>query len=453
MSANLVVRGERVVTPAGVRRASIHIRGEKIIAVENWESVPAGCPVHDAGRAVVMAGLVDTHVHINEPGRTDWEGFATATRAAAAGGTATLIDMPLNNIPATTNVAALEEKRRVARGHCWVDVGFWGGVVPGNAGDLRPLRDAGVLGFKCFLVPSGVTEFAHVGESDLREAMPVLASLGVPLLAHAESPRPINAALRRLGDEDPRRYRTWLQSRPPQAERDAIAMLVALGREFRAPVHIVHLSDAMALPILRRARREGVAVTVETCPHYLYFRSGGVPLGAVQYKCAPPIRDSANRDMLWRALQKGLIDLIVSDHSPCPAELKTGARGDFFKAWGGIASLELRLPVVWTAARTRGLGVEHVARWLAEAPARMAGLAGRKGTIMPGADADLVIWEPGKPFKVKQSSLQQKNKLTPYDGKTLLGVVQATYLRGKLIFERGRFAGDARGSLLAASAH
>jgi allantoinase len=453
MSVELVVRSERVVTPDGVRRASIYISGEKIIAVENWESVPASCPLHDVGRAVVMAGLVDTHVHINEPGRTDWEGFQSATRAAAAGGTTTLIDMPLNNIPATTTVPALEEKRRAARGQCWVDVGFWGGVVPGNAGDLRPLREAGVFGFKCFLVPSGVAEFAHVAESDLREALPILASLGVPLLAHAESPRPIEAAMRRLRDEDPRRYRTWLRSRPPQAERDAIALLVALSREFRAPVHIVHLSAAMALPILRRARREGVAITVETCPHYLYFRSGSVPAGAVQFKCAPPIRDSANRDVLWRALQKGLIDFIVTDHSPCPANLKADAHGDFFKAWGGIASLELRLPVVWTAVRARRLGVEAVARWLAEAPARMAGLGGRKGTLTAGADADLVVWDPGKTFHVKQSNLQHKNKLTPYDGKTLAGVVQATYLRGNLIFERGRFAGDARGSLLEPMAH
>ncbi len=453
MSAELVVRGERVVTPGGMRRASIHVRGGKIIAVENWEAVPAGCPLHDAGRAVVMAGLVDTHVHINEPGRTDWEGFHTATRAAAAGGTTTLIDMPLNNIPATTTVAALEEKRDAARGQCWVDVGFWGGVVPGNAGGLRGLRDAGVFGFKCFLVPSGVPEFAHVGESDLRVALPILAGLGVPLLAHAELPRPIEAAMRRLRDEDPRRYRTWLRSRPPQAERDAIALLVALSREFRAPIHIVHLSAAMALPILRRARREGVRVSVETCPHYLYFRSGGVPAGAVQFKCAPPIRDSANRDVLWRALQKGLIDFITSDHSPCPADLKTGARGDFFKAWGGIAALELRLPSVWTAARARGFGVEDLARWLAEAPARMAGLAGRKGTLATGADADLIVWDPSKVFHVKQSALQQKNKLTPYDGKPLAGVVQATYLKGKLIFERGRFAGQASGSLLEPEAH
>jgi allantoinase len=452
MSAELVVRSERVVTPSGVRRASIHIRDGRIAAVESWESIPPGCPLHDAGRAVVMAGLVDTHVHINEPGRTEWEGFQSATRAAAAGGTTTLIDMPLNSVPATTTVAALEAKRSAARGQCWVDVGFWGGVVPGNANDLRPLRDAGVFGFKCFLVPSGVPEFGHVSESDLREALPILASLGVPLLAHAEAPRPIDAAMRRLHGEDPRRYRTWLRSRPPQAERDAIALLVGLSREFRAPIHIVHLSAALALPILRRARREGVRISVETCPHYLYFRSGGVPAGAVQFKCAPPIRDSVNRYVLWRALQKGLIDFIVSDHSPCPAHLKTGADGDFFKARGGIASLELRLPAVWTAARTRGFGVEAVARWLAEAPARMAGLAGRKGTLEPGADADLVVWDPGQVFHVKQSGLHQKNKLTPYDGKPLAGVIQATFLKGKLIFERGRIAENPCGSLLVPNA-
>jgi allantoinase len=448
MSAEFVVRSERVVTPAGVRRASIRIRDGKIAAVGEWEAVPAGCPLYDAGAAVVMAGLVDTHVHINEPGRTDWEGFHSATRAAAAGGTTTLIDMPLNNIPATTNVAALEEKRRAARGQCWVDVGFWGGVVPGNANDLRPLHEAGVFGFKCFLVPSGVPEFAHVAEADLREALPILASLGAPLLAHAEVPRPIDAATRRLKREDPRRHRTWLRSRPPQAERDAIALLVRLSREFRAPVHVVHLSAALALPVLRRARREEVRVSVETCPHYLYFRSGGVPHGAVQFKCAPPIRDSANRTLLWRALDKATIDFVVSDHSPCPANLKTDAEGDFFKAWGGIASLELRLPVTWTAARRRGFSLERIARWLAEAPAHMAGLAGRKGTLEPGADADLLVWKPEKTFRVKPPSLHQKNKLTPYAGETLAGVVQATFSRGKLVFERGGFVGEACGSLL-----
>ncbi len=448
MSAEFVIRSERVVTPAGVRRASVRIRDGKIAAVGEWEAVPAGCPLYDAGPAVVMAGLVDTHVHINEPGRTDWEGFYSATRAAAAGGTTTLIDMPLNNIPPTTNAAALEEKRRAARGQCWVDVGFWGGVVPGNANDMRPLHEAGVFGFKCFLVPSGVPEFAHVTEADLREALPILASLGVPLLAHAEVPRPIDAATRRLQREDPRRHRTWLRSRPPQAERDAIALLVRLSREFRAPVHVVHLSAALALPVLRRARREEVRVSVETCPHYLYFRSGGVPHGAVQFKCAPPIRDSANRTLLWRALDKATIDFVVSDHAPCPAALKTDAHGDFFKAWGGVASLELRLPVTWTAARRRGFGLERIARWLAEAPARMAGLAGRKGTLEPDADADLLVWSPEKTFRVKPPSLHQKNKLTPYAGETLAGVVQATFSRGKLVFERGGFVGEACGSLL-----
>ncbi|MGB6429181.1 MAG: allantoinase AllB, partial [Candidatus Acidiferrales bacterium] len=344
MKLDLVVRSERVITPQGVRRAALHIRSGRITAVADWESAPAGCKLYDVGRSVVMAGLVDSHVHINEPGRTSWEGFSTATRAAAAGGVTTLVDMPLNSIPATTTLRALEAKRRAARGRCYVDVGFWGGVVPGNTAALRPLHEAGVFGFKCFLVPSGVPEFAHVTERDLRAAMPVLARLCAALLAHAELPGPIEAATARLARANPKRYATWLASRPPEAECDAIALLIRLAREFRARVHIVHLSASAALPSLRRARRAHFPISVETCPHYLFFSSAAIRDGAVAFKCAPPIRDATNRDRLWRALARGEIDFIVSDHSPCPPEMKTGARGNFFRAWGGIASLELRLP-------------------------------------------------------------------------------------------------------------
>jgi allantoinase len=448
MKLDLVVRSERVVTPQGVRRAALHIRHGRIAAVADWESAPAGCPLYHAGRAVVMAGLVDSHVHINEPGRTSWEGFATATRAAAAGGVTTLIDMPLNSIPATTTLSALKAKRRAARGHCLVDVGFWGGVVPGNAAALRPLHEAGVFGFKCFLVPSGVPEFAHVAERDLRAALPVLARLGSPLLAHAELPGPIEAATGRLARANPKRYRTWLASRPPEAECDAIALLIRLARESRARVHIVHLSAAAALPLLRRARRARVAVSVETCPHYLFFSSSAIPDGAVAFKCAPPIREASNRDRLWRALARGEIDFIVSDHSPCPPKMKTGARGNWFRAWGGIASLELRLPIVWTEARRRGHSLSQVAHWLAEGPARLLGLEGRKGILAPGADADLVVWDPEKMFHVKRSQMHQRHKLTPYAGEALAGVVQATFLKGRRIFADGKFFGRPSGSLL-----
>jgi allantoinase len=448
MKLDLIIRSECVVTPQGVRRAALHIHRGRIAAVADWESAPAGCPLYDSGRSVVMAGLVDSHVHINEPGRTSWEGFSSATRAAAAGGVTTLIDMPLNSIPATTSLPALRAKRRAARGRCWVDVGFWGGVVPGNVAALRPLHEAGVFGFKCFLVPSGVPEFAHVAERDLREALPVLARLDSPLLAHAELPGPIDAVASRLVRANPKRYETWLASRPPEAECEAIALVIRLSREFRAQVHIVHLSASAALPSLRRARHARYPVSVETCPHYLFFESGAIADGAVAFKCAPPIRDATNRDRLWRALDRGEIDFIVTDHSPCPPKMKTGARGNFFRAWGGIASLELRLPVVWTEARRRGYSLEQVARWLAEGPARLLGLEGRKGVLAEGADADIVVWDPDKMFHVKPAKLHQRHKLTPYAGATLAGVVQATFLKGRKIFADGKFFGRPAGSLL-----
>jgi allantoinase len=448
MKLDLVVRSERIVTPQGVRRAALHVSRGRIAAVADWDSAPAGCALHDAGRSVVMAGLVDSHVHINEPGRTSWEGFATATRAAAAGGVTTLIDMPLNSIPVTTSVSALRAKRRAARGRCRVDVGFWAGVVPGNVAALRALHEAGVFGFKCFLVPSGVPEFERVDEGDLRAALPVLAQLDSLLLAHAELPGPIEAATERLARPNPKRYETWLASHPPEAECDAIALLIRLSREFRARIHIVHLSASAALPSLSRARHARYPVSVETCPHYLYFSSDAIPDGAVNFKCAPPIRDATNRDRLWRALARGEIDFIVTDHSPCPPKMKSGARGDFFRAWGGIASLELRLPVIWTEARHRGHTLEQVARWLAEGPAHLLGLDGRKGILAPGADADLVIWDPEKMFHVKQAQLHQRHNLTPYNGEELAGVVQATFLRGRRIFADGKFLGPPAGSLL-----
>jgi len=453
MKLELVIRSERVVTSQGVRRAALHINRGRIASIAPWESVPAGCSLYDAGRAVIMAGLVDSHVHINEPGRASWEGFSTATRAAAAGGITTLIDMPLNSIPATTSLPALQAKRRAARGRCRVDVGFWGGVVPGNVAALLPLHEAGAFGFKCFLVPSGVPEFAHVTERDLRAALPTLARLRTPLLAHAELPGPIDGATARLARANPKRYRTWLASRPPESESDAIALLIRLAREFRTNIHIVHLSAASALPMLRRARRASLPISVETCPHYLAFASDAIPDGDVAFKCAPPIREAANREQLWRALARDEIDFIVSDHSPCPPRMKTGARGNFFRAWGGIASLELRLPIVWTAARRRGHTLEQVAQWLAAGPARLLGLEGRKGVLAPGADADIVVWDPDKMFHVKRSQMHQRHKLTPYNGEKLAGVIQATFLRGRLIFADGKVLGRPSGSLLERKAH
>jgi allantoinase len=438
LTPDLVVRGRRVATPDGIAPASIHIEAGTITAVRAWEEVPGGAAVIEAGEAVVMPGLVDTHVHINEPGRTDWEGFETATRAAAAGGITTLVDMPLNSIPATTTREALRAKVEAAQGRCRVDVGFWGGVVPGNAGEIAGLLEDGVLGFKAFLVPSGVDEFEHVEEADLREALPELARRGAVLLAHAELPGPIEAAAGVWEEQGPDAYDRYLRSRPDAAETEAIDLLLRLCRETGARVHIVHLATAEALPALREARRKGLPVTVETCPHYLTFAAEEVPDGAVEIKCAPPVRSRENRERLWQALGAGDIDLIASDHSPSPPERK---RGSFREAWGGIASLQLALPAVWTGARERGFSLPDVVRWMSLNPARLAGLR-NKGSILPGFDADLVIWEPETAFRVEPEALQHRHKLTPYAGRTLNGAVRRTLLRGRTVYDGGGFPGQ-----------
>jgi len=440
MTEPLALRSTRVVLPDGVRAATVHVRDGVIAAIDD-----AGAAT-DLGDLVVMPGLVDTHVHVNEPGRTHWEGFETATRAAAAGGVTTLVDMPLNSIPATTSLAALEEKRRAAAGRCRVDVGLWGGVVPGNTGELQPLWDAGVLGFKCFMVPSGVEEFGHVGEAELREAMPVLAELGAPLLVHAEAPAAIAVAAGPAGD--PREYATYLRSRPDAAEVEAVELVIALCREYRTRVHIVHVASARVLPLLRRARGDGLPITAETCPHYLHFAAGEVPDGRTEHKCAPPIRDAGTREALWLALAEGDLDLVATDHSPCPPEMKGLDAGDFFSAWGGIASLQLGLSVTWTGARARGCGLDRMAEWLCAAPARLAGLSSRKGAIAVGRDADLVVWDPEASQRVDGAALQHRHPITPYHDVVLSGVVRKTYVRGTLIYDEGGFPGEPGGRIL-----
>lgn len=442
--SDLVIRGTRVVTPTGVRPAAVHITAGTITAVTDHGDVGGSATVSDADNAIVMAGVVDTHVHVNEPGRTDWEGFQTATRAAAAGGVTTVLDMPLNSVPATTNVAALEAKRRAAAGKCWVNVGFIGGVVPGNTGELRALHEAGVLAFKCFLVPSGVEEFPAVSEGDLRAALPVLAALGAPLMVHAELPALISTA----APENPRRYADYRASRPAEAEVEAVALAIRLAEELGARVHIVHLSSERSLPLLRDARARGVAVSAETCPHYLTFAADEIDDGATVFKCAPPIREAATREALWEALVSGDIDGIVSDHSPCPPALKCEDTGDFFAAWGGIASLQLGIPAVWDGARKRGIGVAQVARWMCEAPARLAGLGSRKGRIAPGYDADLVIWNPDQPVLVNPDALHHRHKLTPYASRVLHGDVLATYVAGRLVYANRQLAGRPAGEFL-----
>jgi allantoinase len=442
----LVVRSRRVVTDR-VAPAAIHVRAGRIECVAAWDDVPAGARLDDLGELAVLPGIVDTHVHLNEPGRTEWEGFATATRAAAVGGVTTLVDMPLNAIPPTTTREALSAKRAAATGQCAVDVGFWGGVVPGNAGELAGLVADGVRGFKCFLVDSGVAEFGWVGEADLAPAMAILAGLGAPLLVHAEVAGPIDAAAASLAGADPRRYATYLASRPPAAEEQAIALVTRLCRATGARTHIVHHSAASALDQLRAARAEGLPLTAETCPHYLHFIAEAIPDGATPFKCAPPIRDAANREALWRALAEGVLDLVASDHSPCSPGLKALEAGDFVAAWGGVAGLQLALPVVWTEASARGHSLVDVARWMSAAPARLARLD-RKGAIAAGRDADLIAFDDGGTTAVTPASIQHRHRVTPYAGETLRGSVAATYLRGQRVAEAGRALATDRGALL-----
>jgi allantoinase len=450
-----VIRGHRVVTPVSTSPASIHIRDGRISRVSSYDDVPGGCVVVEAGEdSVVMPGLVDTHVHINEPGRTDWEGFESATRAAAAGGVTTLVEMPLNSIPPTTTLEGFKTKLSAAEGQCSVDVGFWGGVVPGNFAELRGLSDAGVLGFKCFLVHSGVDEFPNVTEADLRAAMPLLAQLGAVLIVHAETPAPIEDSLKALTQageqEDPRHYRTFLESRPRKAEDEAVALMIRLSRETGARVHIVHHSSADALPLLRAAKAEGLPITVETCPHYLSFCAEEIDEGATEFKCCPPIRERENRVQLWDALEEGLIEMVVSDHSPCPPEMKLRESGDFLQAWGGISSLQFRLPVMWTEASRRAstASLNQLVQWLASAPAKLVGLEHRKGAIQEGHDADIVIWNPSRTFTLETSMIQHRHKLTPYLGQKLSGVVEQTFLRGEKIYDSGHFVSHPRGRML-----
>jgi allantoinase len=473
------IRGRRVLMGGRLQPASIHVDANgRIAGIADYDA-PAATGVTDVGDLILMAGVVDTHVHVNEPGRTAWEGFETATRAAAAGGITTIVDMPLNSIPATTTVAALEAKRGAARGRSQVDVACWGGVVPGCADDVLPLARAGVLGFKCFLAPSGVDEFPHVTALDLRSVAPRLVESGLPLLVHAELPDALDPTWSERAD--PRDYAAYLRSRPVGAEVRAIEQMVDLAREFgpRAPssavdvhdgaeatsasgapvsaglrVHIVHVSSADGVRAIRAARAEGLPISGETCPHYLTACDrdvesadrDGVP--RTWWKCAPPIRSDADREALWSALADGVLSLVATDHSPSPPELKCGATGDFARAWGGIASLQLAVPIVWTGARARGYAVADVARWLAEGPAALAGLSQRKGRIAIGLDADLVAWDPDARFRVDPAALHHRHAVTPYAWQELRGRVAQTWVRGRCVYDRGAFPSPAAGDVL-----
>jgi allantoinase len=445
------IRGRRVLTPDGIRPARIEISGERIVAVSSPEEAnrsDAGtADVYDAGDLLVFPGFVDTHVHVNEPGRTEWEGFETATDAAAAGGVTTIVDMPLNCSPVTCSVSALEAKREAAAGKLRVDVGFWGGVVPGNAAELAGLAAAGVLGFKCFLVDSGLDEFPPVGEAELRPAMRELARLGLPLLAHAEVPGPISVAARGRPDGSAG-YADWLASRPPEAEVEAVRLLVRLAGETGCAVHVVHVSAHQCLPVIASAKDAGLPVTAETCPHYLTFAAEGIPAGSTLFKCAPPIREAENRERLWQGLEDGTLDLVASDHSPCPAAARALDTGDFFAAWGGIGSLQLGAAAVWSGARDRGIDPARLASWMSAAPARLAGLDGRKGSIATGFDADLVIFDPDAEFVVDAHRLRDRHRLSPYEGRTLAGLVRRAWVRGRPAFADGELVGGRDGELL-----
>ena len=444
---DLVIRAPRVISGhgGGEIAAAVGVRDGSVAALMPLNHEATAASVLELDSAVVlMPGLVDSHVHICEPGNTAWEGFAAATRAAAAGGITTLVDMPLDSVPSTVSVAALELKRQAAAGQCHVDVGFWGGVIPGNRADLVPLHQAGVLGFKCFLAHSGSDDFPPVTDREMREALGVLRELGSPLLVHAESAEAAAA----IGEATGPSYARYLASRPRGVENLAICQVIEAARRSGGRAHVVHLSSSDALPMIASARRDGVAVTAESCPHYLTLTAEEIPDGATAFKCSPPIREVANRELLWGGLRDGAVDLVVSDHSPATADMKEVAGGNFGAAWGGISSLQLGLPLIWTGARARGHSLGAVASWMSAGPARLAGLRG-KGKVAVGYDADFALFAPDESFVVDQGQLHHRHPLTPYQGRTLSGVVRGTFLRGELIDPgrpRGQLLGGREGA-------
>jgi len=460
----------RVITPTGVIEATLILADGKIQEVLPGRVEREGIPFESFGDKVIMPGVIDAHVHINEPGRTEWEGFETATKAAAAGGITTLIEMPLNASPVTTTVDALNLKLEAAKGKLHVNVGFYGGVIPSNIDDLDGLLRGGVFGIKAFLTHSGIDEFPNVTEADLRRALPILRRHNAMLLVHCEleglvvssklsgqqatTKEPDNSELRTDNNANgPRSYQHYLASRPPHWETDAIALMISLSEEFDVHVHIVHVSDAEALPLIRDAKKRGLRITAETCPHYLVFCAEEIPDGATEFKCAPPIRERANNELLWEALKDGTLDFVATDHSPAPPDIKEQRSGDFMKAWGGIAGLQFLLPAFWTGARAglpagrQGFSLEEVARLLCERPAQFLGLK-QKGRIAPGCDADLVVWDPEASFVVKEELIQHRHKLTPYAGRMLQGIVERTIVGGEVAWNSGRIGEHRTSSLI-----
>lgn len=445
---NTALRSTRILTPAGLRDGVVLLDGPRIEAVLPLDAAPAGVAVVELGDCLLAPGLVDPHVHLNDPGRVAWEGFETGTRAAAAGGITTLVDMPLNSTPVTTTLAALTAKQEAARGRIFVDVGFWGGVVPGNRAELAPMVRAGALGFKAFTCHSGIDDFPASDEAVLRGAMAELAPLGVPLLVHAELEAHAPPA---APDADPRRYASYLASRPAAMEVAAVDLVIRLCRETGCRVHIVHLSAADALPLIARARAEGLPLTAETCPHYLTFAAEEIPDGATAFKCAPPIREAENRERLWAGLLDGTLSFVACDHSPCTPGLKLPDTGDFLGAWGGIASLQFSLPAVWTEAQRRQVPVAQALDWVTSRPAAFAGLGARKGAIAAGLEADLVAWRPEATLTVEAAAILHRHPTTPYMARALYGVVEGTWLRGERIFQAGQVTASPGGLLLVPS--
>lgn len=444
----LIIKAKRILLPDCISSGSIIVKNEKIVGIErglDTTYLTSKAKVLDAGDLAVMPGVVDSHVHVNEPGRTDWEGFATATQAAASGGITTIVDMPLNSIPPTTTLDGFYTKLDSARNKCWTDVAFWGGVVPGNQAEIKPMVNAGVKGFKCFLIHSGVDEFPSVTESDVRMAMEQMQGTDAVFLFHAEVEIPQETE---NTSRDPAKYTTFLQSRPEAMENQAIELVINLCREYRVPCHIVHLSSASALPMIRKAREEGVPLTIETTHHYLSLLAENVPDGATQFKCCPPVRDANNQECLWQALKSRDIDLVVSDHSPCTVDLKLMDRGDFMAAWGGISSVQYGLSIFWSQASSRGFSLHDVVRVMCEEPAKLSRLSHRKGKIAVGMDADFVLWDPDEPIVIDQKITRHKNKVTPYHNMKLRGVIHKTILRGNVVYERDRVCDIPAGQLL-----
>lgn len=441
---DLAIKSNKVVTPKGIQPAIVLINNGIIADIVELSNSGIDCETIELGDKILFPGVIDPHVHINEPGRTDWEGFDTATRSAIAGGITTLVDMPLNASPVTTTVSAFEEKLLSTKNKLHANCGFWGGVIPGNTNEIERLIKKGVLGFKAFLTHSGIDEYPNVIESDLRLAMPVIAKYNLPLLVHCE----LVSDKREPANGDPRSYQNYLQSRPACWEDEAISLMIQLCQEYNCRVHIVHLSASSSINQIKKAKANGLKLTVETGQHYLYFNAEDIADGQTQYKCAPPIRERYNNELLWKALQEGIIDFVATDHSPAPPGLKQLQSGDFMKAWGGIASLQLALPVLWTIAKSNNASLNDLALWLCEKPALLAGLQNSKGKIAKGFDADLVVMDEEEKFLVTENIIQHKHKVTPYLNKELSGVVKQTYLAGVKVFDNGSFTQLNQGNII-----